>query len=129
MRDTIAYSTGDELPAPKPVKVKIDQSGKVTMSKVEDTIASRVSVHGDFTNTARVAQHLKGTIALELRHSGYDSDLPDPVMREGMDMIVSKIARIISGDPYEPDHWHDIAGYASLVERRILDLRGVGDAE
>lgn len=118
-------SVGKELPvhAHESVKVKIDQGGRITMSKLEDTIASRVSVHGDFTNTARVAQHLKGTIALELQHSGHDSDLPDAVMREGMDMIVSKIARIISGNPYESDHWHDIACYASLVEKSVRETR------
>ena len=34
-------------------------------------------------------------------------------------MIVHKIARILAGDPNHADHWHDIAGYAILVEERI----------
>ncbi|CAB4172042.1 hypothetical protein UFOVP1552_8 [uncultured Caudovirales phage] len=36
-------------------------------------------------------------------------------MRESVHMIQQKIARILSGDPFEPDHWMDIEGYARLV--------------
>ncbi len=39
--------------------------------------------------------------------------------REGLDMIANKIARILNGDPNYADSWHDIAGYATLVEKRI----------
>lgn len=31
-------------------------------------------------------------------------------------MILHKIARIMNGDPDHIDHWHDIAGYATLIE-------------
>ena len=43
--------------------------------------------------------------------------------RESLDMIVHKIARILNGDPNHVDSWHDIAGYATLVE---LELKGCG---
>jgi len=38
-------------------------------------------------------------------------------------MILHKIARIVNGDPDYTDSWHDIAGYAKLVEDR---LNGIG---
>jgi len=34
-------------------------------------------------------------------------------------MIFCKIARILNGDPNLIDNWHDIAGYAKLVEMEI----------
>ena len=30
-----------------------------------------------------------------------------------------KLARIMSGNSFDKDHWHDMAGYASLVVREI----------
>ena len=41
----------------------------------------------------------------------------DPVHREALDMIASKIARILSGDATHVDHWVDIGGYAELGAR------------
>jgi hypothetical protein len=37
--------------------------------------------------------------------------------QEGLDLIMTKIGRILTGDPDYKDNWHDIAGYAKLVER------------
>ena len=39
---------------------------------------------------------------------------------EALDMIFSKIARIINGDPNYADSWHDIAGYAKLIDDRLV---------
>ena len=40
-------------------------------------------------------------------------------MREALGMIQHKIARILNGDPTYADSWHDIAGYAKLVDDRL----------
>ena len=45
-------------------------------------------------------------------------------------MILHKIGRIVAGDEMEPDHWLDIAGYATLVVLRLADSveeMGVGE--
>ena len=34
-------------------------------------------------------------------------------------MIVHKIGRILAGNPNHSDHWHDIAGYATLVDAQL----------
>ena len=34
-------------------------------------------------------------------------------------MIQHKIARILNGDLRYADSWHDIAGYATLVDKRL----------
>jgi hypothetical protein len=79
---------------------------------LEQTLAQRKGQHGDFTKNADLSQQFKDIIR------SYDAEL-NPLMREALDMIAHKIARILSGDPKHKDHWHDIAGYATLVEERI----------
>jgi hypothetical protein len=31
-----------------------------------------------------------------------------------------KMSRILCGNPNEPDHWRDIAGYATLIENILV---------
>ena len=38
---------------------------------------------------------------------------------EALDMIASKIARVVNGNPNHIDSWIDIAGYATLVADRL----------
>lgn len=71
----------------------------------------RRKTHGRWFNTSRIAQSLKGTVEGELAGSGRALE---PHQQEALEMILAKIARIISGDPNHKDHWDDIAGYAML---------------
>lgn len=81
----------------------------------EALLEEREETHGDFTHVADYAQNLKRV----MRGGGrFDDELSD-VMRESLDVIASKIGRILSGNAYEPDHWRDIAGYATLVLQRL----------
>jgi len=36
-------------------------------------------------------------------------------------MICHKISRIVNGDPNYKDSWHDIIGYAKLIEDKLED--------
>lgn len=80
--------------------------------KLADTLSERGTTHGDFTDNSRVSQELKAILHCE------NANLTD-VQREAIDMICHKLARIVCGNPNHKDHWHDIAGYAKLVEDRI----------
>jgi hypothetical protein len=42
-------------------------------------------------------------------------------MKQALDVIADKIARILVGDPNYLDNWHDIQGYAKLVEDRLRE--------
>ena len=66
-------------------------------------------VHGEFFHTALIAQSIKSHL-----HPHLDPDA-DPIIPEALDMIASKLARVVSGDALHLDHWDDIAGYATLV--------------
>lgn len=81
------------------------------------TITSRAVTHGDFVNTAHIAQGLKDFLKSEGPYQGMSS-----VQREALDMICTKLARIIAGDPNHREHWHDIAGYAQLAETSIPEV-------
>lgn len=81
------------------------------MSNVDKTLTERGKKYGDFTDIAMISQ----TIQRPMRATpGWNKLTPDK--REALQTIASKIARILNGDPDYKDNWHDIAGYAKLVE-------------
>jgi hypothetical protein len=47
---------------------------------------------------------------------GASWDKMEPYMQESLDLICNKLARIVNGDPFYDDSWHDVGGYAKLVE-------------
>lgn len=67
-----------------------------------------------YAEVALVAQNLKSA----MRHSPNWSKLPAD-MRESLEMVASKISRILNGDPSYLDSWVDIVGYVQLVIDRI----------
>jgi hypothetical protein len=42
-----------------------------------------------------------------------------PDQLQALDMIATKISRIVNGNPNHTDSWTDIAGYATLVADRL----------
>ena len=80
------------------------------MSELNKTLAERQKTHGDFRQVAKVAETLMNNIEFQ-RLSASQSF--------AVRMIIGKLARIVCGNPNEPDHWHDIAGYAKLVEDEL----------
>jgi len=43
----------------------------------------------------------------------------EPDMAEALDMIAHKMSRLVNGDCYHRDSWHDIMGYAKLIDVRL----------
>jgi hypothetical protein len=77
---------------------------------IEQLIADREKMHGDWERQAQLSQSLKACVALS----------QEPIrtlskgQREAIEMILVKISRICNGDPDDSDHWLDIQGYAKL---------------
>lgn len=88
---------------------------------VQDTLNERGKTHGDFEKQAHTSQVLKNIISDTLVRN--NKPLPD-YQREALTMIAHKISRILNGNPAEPDHWRDIAGYATLVENILVHGKG-----
>lgn len=80
---------------------------------IHDTLNDRQSTHGEYLDRAKMTQTLKQIMRTGMRWD----DLVDHE-RETLDMLANKIGRILSGNPHHHDHWHDIAGYATLSADR-----------
>jgi hypothetical protein len=89
----------------------------------EPPIDTRTATHGDYTNSAQVAQHLKLTIRNAHNWNRLSND-----KREALDLIMTKVSRIMSGEPNEPDHWLDIEGYAKLARERVTETSAAREA-
>lgn len=83
------------------------------ISDTQATLNERKSTYGDFENVAEMTQGL----LFVMGQYGYES-MPD-MHKEAIHMICSKMARIVNGDHNHLDSWHDICGYAKLIENNI----------
>lgn len=83
---------------------------------VDDTLDQREKTYGSFKDHSTLSQSLK--IRMKYHNYGWNKLKPD--QQEALEMIQHKIARIINGDPSYIDSWHDIQGYAKLVEDRLV---------
>ena len=81
---------------------------------VTETLTERGNRYGKFKDHAALSQKLKEAMYCT---DGWEYLSAD--MREALEMIQHKIARILNGDPTYADSWHDIAGYAKLVDDRL----------
>lgn len=84
------------------------------LTGVDATLAERGARYGDFTDHARICQRIKGAM---FETPGW-TRLSD-VQKQALEVIADKQARILTGDPNYADNWHDIQGYAKLVEDRL----------
>lgn len=85
------------------------------VSGIEKTLQERGKTYGDFPNVAYTSQTLRSCMT---EFDGWDR-LND-TQREALTVIAQKIARILNGNPDYLDNWHDIAGYATLVEKSLV---------
>lgn len=86
-------------------------------TSIEDTLAQRGKRYGDYTDHSRVTMLLCDVVRSDPA-SGYNGMSHDK--RLAVDVILNKIARVCTGDPEYDDNWHDIIGYAMLVEARLV---------
>jgi hypothetical protein len=87
-----------------------------TGTSVGTVLDERGARYGKFVDQARVAQQLKNVAHTFAAQQGKTFDVDQA---EAIDMIFSKLARILNGDPHYADSWIDIAGYAKLVANRL----------
>jgi hypothetical protein len=83
---------------------------------VDTLLQERALQYGTFVSLAKTAQEFKSVLYREL--GSRNKRLADD-QAEALDMILTKIARIINGNADHVDSWADIAGYATLVAERL----------
>ncbi len=87
--------------------------GAKSAQDIDAVLNTRATTYGSFEDVAEFAQEMKNAIRM-CNNPELDDD-----QIEALDMIASKIARIVNGDPNYVDSWIDIAGYATLVADRL----------
>ena len=128
----IAYATGShvsyvkalrkkmahkvEEPVPSEIEKVLSEWRHEADTDVDTILDKRASTYGNFIDVARMAQRLKNVAHTAAGDQGktFAAD-----QAEALDMIFSKLARIINGDSNHADSWIDIAGYAKLVSDRL----------
>jgi hypothetical protein len=86
------------------------------MTDINATLAERGNRYGRFRDHAFIAQGLK---KMMWGTPGWQRLADD--QKQALEVIGDKIARILNGDPDYTDNWHDIIGYAKLVEDRLVE--------
>lgn len=92
------------------------------MDNINETLNARQSTHGTFSESAETVQCIKHI----MRKSPNWSKLL-PVQREGLEMIVHKLGRVLHGDALLLDSMRDVIGYAQLVLNELAQTDGATD--
>ena len=103
----------DKLVSNRVSTVNRDLEGQM-QGKINSTINERGNNYGKFKDGADIMQELKSVM-----RSTPNWHKLTPSQREALEMIQHKIGRILNGNPSYTDSWHDIQGYAKLVEDEL----------
>lgn len=82
----------------------------------EDILIRRGKEYGDYDHMCARIQAIKLAMFTGVNETKRDLS---PGQTEALEMIATKIGRILTGNPNNEDSWRDIAGYATLVADRI----------
>ena len=100
----------EELPFidDEPLQSLNDQYAEI--EGVRQTLKTRQEQYGSFEDVAMITEQM-----VDIMRKGYYENLAYN-QKMALYMICSKMARIVNGDPNHKDSWHDIAGYATLID-------------
>ena len=98
---------GKDKPTPKP-EPEVSGVGKVLDARAEQ--------YGSFMQSADTVIRIKGIMHNAIARNEVHL-YPDQL--QALDMIATKLSRIVHGNPNHLDSWIDIAGYATLVADRL----------
>lgn len=85
---------------------------------VSDTLKQRANVHGNYVESASF-KDLVLNECINCKTGNWEK--LGPAGRQAIHMIIEKLGRIMYGDPLFSDHWHDIAGYATLMDNYLKE--------
>ena len=88
---------------------------------IESTLAERGARYGSFEEHATIAQAIQD--AFRIYPEKWER-LP-PVVKQGFTTLADKFARAINGDPMYDDNYHDIGGYAKLMEDWVKKINNL----
>ena len=84
------------------------------IEKLRQTLNQRQEQYGSFEDVAMFTEQM-----VDVMRKGYYEKLAYN-QKMALYMICSKMARIVNGNPNHKDSWHDIAGYATLIDNELV---------
>ena len=100
-------------------ETSIPDPAPVPGSPILGLLEGRGTSYGSYRGTALVAQALKRVLA---DHARTNNKTFTDTQWESLEMIATKMARIVNGDSDQQDSWADIAGYAQLIADELADI-------
>ena len=79
---------------------------------IETTLNDRGNNYGDYSENCNTTNALMDVIK-------HQAKLLPAIHKETIHMIFHKISRMVNGNHWYADNAHDIAGYATLLEKHI----------
>jgi hypothetical protein len=98
------------------VETKVEPKPEPEVSGVGKVLDARAEQYGSFMQSSDTAIRIKGIMHNAIARNEVHL-FPDQL--QALDMIATKLSRIVHGNPNHLDSWIDIAGYATLVADRI----------
>jgi hypothetical protein len=84
--------------------------------ETKEILDERATTYGRYKMVSHISQSIKKTI-----HESPNYKYMPVYMKESLEMIANKLARILNGDYYHIDSWRDISGYSTLAVIEIED--------
>jgi uncharacterized protein YdhG (YjbR/CyaY superfamily) len=98
------------------VEEKVEPKPEPEVSGIGKVLDERAAQYGSYMQASDTAIRIKGIMHNAVARN--EAHLyPDQL--QALDMIATKISRIVNGNPNHTDSWIDIAGYATLVADRL----------
>lgn len=88
------------------------------------TLADRGSKYGPFLDNALVSQGLKDVMKSVPGWAKLSAD-----QQEALELIAMKISRIVTGNPNYIDNWVDVAGYATIVAKAVVNKTAITETK
>lgn len=85
---------------------------------VRDTLQERAKTYGSFSNGVTIEAEIMRVITE--RYKKERGKAMDPICIQWLNHIAIKLSRL-SMTPTHIDSWHDIAGYATLIEKELIN--------
>lgn len=96
------------------------------MSDVQAVTEERGERYGDFGSLCVTSAQLKETLRDGLKDNERFQTMAGKakcVVEEYLDMVATKLARIVTGDPTYDDNYIDIEGYSKITRERVCKPR------
>ena len=113
----------DEVLKPKPEPEVTAKAGEYIVvegakdaQEVDAILGKRGEQYGSFMQSSDTVIRIKGIMHNAVARNAVHL-YPDQL--QALDMIATKLSRIVHGNPNHLDSWIDIAGYATLVADRL----------